>query len=77
MLNQRDFWVWQVTWCILLCAATYSLESPLGQLVYYGTNYAPEIMTAVMDMSSNGNMDMVSNDDSNDDGEDESGDSAR
>ena len=30
-----------------------------------------------MDMSSNGNMDMVSNDDSNDDGEDESGDSAR
>ena len=34
-------------------------------------------MTAVMDMSSNGNMDMVSNDDSNDDGEDESGDSAR
>ena len=65
-------------WCILLCAATYSLESPLGQLVYYGTNYAPEIMTAVMDMNSNGNMDAVKNSDSanNVDGDDESGDCA-
>ena len=50
----------------------------MGQLVYYGTNYAPEIMTSVMDMSSNGNMDAVKNSDSanNDDGDDESGDCA-
>ncbi|XP_070186023.1 uncharacterized protein [Littorina saxatilis] len=38
---------------------TYSTTSPLGQLVYYSTNYAPEIMTALFDMGSNGNMDMV------------------
>ena len=38
------------------------MDSPLGQLVYYGTNYAPQIMTAVMDMSSNGNIEMVCDD---------------
>ena len=32
----------------------------MGQLVYYSTNYAPQIMTAVLDMGRKGNMDMVS-----------------
>ncbi|XP_076450764.1 uncharacterized protein LOC143286815 isoform X2 [Babylonia areolata] len=39
--------------------ATYSRESPMGQLVYYSTNYAPQIVTAFMDMPTNGNADMM------------------
>lgn len=38
----------------------YSRNSPLGQLVYYTTTYAPELAAAVMDVINNkSKMDMV------------------